>query len=291
MKRLLILSIAVALCLGLFGCGAAPSKAQIAATTLPVYEFTARLCEGTGLEVARLITESVSCLHDYTLQVNQMRAIEDAEVVVCSGAGLEDFLGDSLVYASAVIDASKNIHLLCNESHHEHEHAHDHEQDPHIWLSPINAMAMAGNICDGLCENYPEHEELFHSNLCALKSELETLEAYAHEQLKELSCRQIITFHDGFSYMAADFDIEIVHAIEEESGSEASAAELIQLTNIVAEHRLDALFTERNGSTAAAEIIAAETGAALFQLDMAMADDSYFDAMYHNIDTLKEALE
>ena len=33
-----------------------------------------------------------------------------------------------------------------------------------------------------------------------------------------------------------------------------------------------------------------ETGCGVFSLDMAMAGDSYFDAMYHNIDTIKEAL-
>ena len=44
------------------------------------------------------------------------------------------------------------------------------------------------------------------------------------------------------------------------------------------------------GSASAAGIIARETGCQVFTLDMAMAGDSYFDAMYHNIDTIKEAL-
>ena len=43
-------------------------------------------------------------------------------------------------------------------------------------------------------------------------------------------------------------------------------------------------------SAAAAEIIAAETGAKIYTLDMAMAGDSYFTAMHHNINTLKGAL-
>ena len=78
---------------------------------------------------------------------------------------------------------------------------------------------------------------------------------------------------------------------ESESGSEASASELKSLITTVREHDLPAIFTEANGSVSAAGIISAETGAKIFALDMAMAGDSYFDAMYHNIDTLKEALE
>ena len=40
-----------------------------------------------------------------------------------------------------------------------------------------------------------------------------------------------------------------------------------------------------------AMIPAAETGAISYTLDMAMAGDDYFAAMYHNIDTIKEALQ
>ena len=78
--------------------------------------------------------------------------------------------------------------------------------------------------------------------------------------------------------------------MEEESGSEASAQELKHLISIVREHDLPAVFIEANGSVSAAEVIARETGAKICTLDMAMGGDSYFDAMYHNIDTIKEAL-
>jgi ABC-type Zn uptake system ZnuABC Zn-binding protein ZnuA len=79
--------------------------------------------------------------------------------------------------------------------------------------------------------------------------------------------------------------------MEEESGSEASAQELKELIATVREHHLPALFTERSGSVSAAGIISAETGATVYALDMAMSGNDYFEAMYHNIDTIKEALE
>jgi len=123
-----------------------------------------------------------------------------------------------------------------------------------------------------------------------LNEKLESLDTYGKEQLSSLSCRKIITFHDGFSYLAEAYDLTILKAIEEEAGSEASAAQLKDLITLVQENDLKAIFTEKNGSTSAAEIIARETGAKIFTLDMAISGESYFDAMYHNIDTLKEAL-
>lgn len=281
--------------LTLCGCGSRAPQAQIAATTLPVYDFTARLCDGTGLTVTRLVTEQVSCLHDYSLSVRQVQAAEAAQVVVISGAGLEDFLED-ILDSVKTIDASAGIELLSPaepHSHDEHEHSHHdhhHDEDPHIWLSPANAKAMAETICAGLSEAYPAHAAVFRANLAPLLAELDALQAYGEEALAQLGCRELITFHDGFSYLAQAFDLTILEAVEEESGSEASAQDLKHLIEEVEHHSLPAIFTEVSGSDSAATVIARETGAATYALDMAMAGDSYFDAMYHNIDTLKEAL-
>ena len=297
MKKCMLFPLLLVFCL-LCGCTAQQAPAQVAATTLPVYEFTARLCQGTPITVTRLVTEQVSCLHDYSLNVRQVRAAEAAELIVISGAGLEDFLEDVLS-GGQILDASQGIALLEGEEHdhededaHEHGHeGHHHEKDPHIWLSPANAMTMAGNICQGLCEHYPRYADTFRGNLTGLLADLGALQDEIHKTLRDLSCRELITFHDGFAYLAQACGLTIVDAIEEESGREASAKELIRVIREVEEHHLPAIFTEKSGSTAAAEIISRETGAKCLSLDMAMAGDSYFDAMYHNIDTLKEALQ
>ncbi len=274
----------------LCGCTAA-EPADIAATALPVYEFTTRLCDGTGLKVTRLVNESVSCLHDYSLNVSQVKAAEAADLIVCSGAGLEDFMDDILA-DKETIDSSTGIDLLESCHHHDHDgHGHHHEADAHIWLSPENAGVMARNICTGLTAKYPQHQEIFQENLAVLLADISALQAYGEAELEALSQREIITFHDGFSYLAHSYGLEIVEAIEEESGSEASASELIEIIGTVQEHGMKAIFVEANGSTSAAAIISAETGAKIYTLDMAIAGDSWFEAMYHNIDTLKEALE
>ena len=131
MQKKCLLPVLLALLMLLSGCRSQAQPAQIAATTLPVYEFTSRLCEGTPLTVTRLVTESVSCLHDYSLNVRQVKAAEAAEVVVISGAGLEDFL-DSILDDSDIIDSSEGIALLHAEEEHDHDghEDHHHEDDP-----------------------------------------------------------------------------------------------------------------------------------------------------------------
>lgn len=292
MKTTSLILICVLLIGILSGCAGQAETADIAATTLPVYQFTTLLCDGTGLTVTRLVTESVSCLHDYSLNVRQVKAAESADLIVMNGAGLEEFMED-LLEGKQTIDASQGIAALegCHDHEHEHDHGHHHEQDSHIWLSPANAMVMAENICAGLSAKYPQYTAIFETNLAVLLSRLQELLDYGKQQLADLSCQEIVTFHDGFSYFAHCFDLEILAAVEEESGSETSAHQLIELIQLVRQHDLPAIFTESNGSDASANVIAAETGAALYTLDMAMAGDDYFAAMRHNIDVLREALQ
>ena len=283
--RFLLLLLAVSV---LAGCAVQAPQADIAATTLPVYEFTSILCQGTGLTVTQLVTENVSCLHDYSLSVKQVKALEGAQVVILSGGGLEDFM-DDLLENKDVIDSSTGIALLESCHDHDHEH-HHHEADAHFWLSPDCAKIMVNNICQGLMNRYPQHKELFRANLSALLEQLDQLIDYANRQLGTLSCREMITFHDGFSYFAQAFDLQILAALEEESGSEASASELKELITITKEHNLPAIFTEENGSDRSAKVIAEDTGAKVHQLSMIMSGGSYFTLMYRNIDTVKEAL-
>lgn len=264
------------------------STSQIVATTLPVYEFTTELCKNTPITVSRLITQEVSCLHDYSVQVSQMQRIESAQAVVLSGAGLEDFLDDLLSRNINTIDASEGIRLTCG--HVEHHGDHSHENDPHIWLSPENAKHMCVNIAANLADLYPAYETQFFENLTELLLKLDALQLYGETVLQNLTCRDLITFHDGFSYFAEAFDLHILKAVEEESGSEVSAKDLIALSHIITEQKIPAIFTETNGSTASADALHAETGVKIFTLDMAMSGNSYFDAMFHNIDTIKEAL-
>lgn len=287
MKKLILIILFVLLL-----CGCTPAEeVNIVATTLPVYTFTQRLCAGTELKVGQLVTENVSCLHDYTLKVSQMQLLEQADAVVISGAGLEDFLEDALESTDMIVDASHGLALLAGD-HEERDHhdGHTHEEDPHIWLSPKNAAVMAQNICNGLCELYPAYEQTFQKNLEALLADLDSLQQYGEETLSGISSRELITFHDGFSYLAKSFDLTILMAVEEESGSEASANQLISLITLIREHQLPAIFTETNGSVSAAGIISAETGVPIFTLDMGITGEDYFEVMYRNIDTLQEAL-
>ena len=266
-------------------------KLHILATTYPVYLFTTAVTEGVdSVEVSLLVNQQTSCLHDYTLTVNDMKAIEGADVIVMNGAGLEDFMDDALAASEApVIDCSEGIELLPALGHEGHDH--DTEYDPYIWMNEESAAVMMNNIVHGLGEVDEGNLERYTENGTAATALLPGDDP----RLAELTCPYLITFHDGFQYFAQDNGLTLLKAIEEEEGSEASAAEIQEIVSLIREYDIPAIFTEVNGSDATAQAISRETGCEVYQLDMIMSGDGtgiqpYIDAMQKNMDTIVEAL-
>ena len=264
---------------------------HIVATTYPIYLFTTAVTEGAeGVEVSLLVKQQTSCLHDYTLTVSDMKAIEGADVIVMTGTGLEDFMDDALSASDAqVINCSEGIDLLPAQGHEGHDH--DAEYDPHIWMDPANAQVMLGTIADQLGQITGQD---LQARCTEVQQQVEQASQQWKEQLTTLSDPKLITFHDGFQYFSRSFGLELLKAIEEEEGSEASAQEIKEIVSLVEQYHLPAIFTEVNGSGSTAQAISRESGCGVYQLNMIMSGDGtgiqpYLDAMQNNIDTIVEA--
>ena len=302
-KQLFAALSAVLLLFSAAGCGgtATPSAGEdtlnILATTYPVYLFaTAVTDEVEGVEVSLLVNQQTSCLHDYTLTVNDMKAIEKADIIIMNGAGLEDFMDDALAASDAmVIDCSEGIELLPATGHHDHDHGDEDEgehYDPHFWMDPDRACQMVVNISNGLTAADETHKDAYSSNALGAHALLGAWESNLQDILTldanmAPSNRNLITFHDGFQYFADAFNFTLLKAIEEEEGAEASAAEIREIVALIEEHDIPVIFTERNGSDSTAQAIARETGVAVAQLDMIMSGEGkelscYLDAQLNN---------
>ena len=279
MKKSFLLVI-LAFLLALPGCAPEGEEARltVACTTYPIYLFASYITQGVdGVAVERLDTGSVSCLHDYTLSMADMKKLEKAGVIAINGAGLEDFLEDALATSdAAVIDCSQGVELLESLTHDHDEDGHDHGHwDPHYWLDPANARIMVDNLRDGFAQIDPDHAAEYGKNAwrsdAALRSYQEIIQDVWDEYSPQLGERpKLITFHDGFQYFAKAFDMELLASIEEEAGSEASAREIVEITQLVREYNIPVIFTEANGSDATANAIARETGCRVAQLTMLM---------------------
>ena len=285
------------------GCAQAPSGSSqeegltVLATTYPVYLFARTVAQGVeGVTVERLNTGSVSCLHDYTLSVDDMKKIEGADVIAMNGAGLEDFMDDALAASSAaVIDCSQGVALFENADHihEEGDGGHDHGHwDPHYWMDPGNAAVMVRNLQEGFALADPDHGDAYARNGEEAAGQLPSFAGDCTQALEGAEGAALITFHDGFHYFAQALGLPLLASIEEEEGSEASAMEINEITQLVKEHQLPVIFTEVNGSDATANAISRETGCQVAQLTMLMDGpeegdlSTYLEGVRSNVNTI-----
>lgn len=293
-----ITGLCLALVLALSACAApAPEEdsLHILCTTYPLYLFTTAVTQGVDeVEVSLLVNSQTSCLHDYTLTVADMKAIEKADVIIMNGVGLEEFMSAALSSSSAaVIDVSEGISLLPALEHGEHEgHDHDEELDPHYWMDPHRAGQVIENIASRLADLEENSAETYRTNSAAALAALAEVAPYFRDAI--FPPYPLITFHDGFQYFAAANGFELLAAIEEEDGATVSAAELKELTALIEAEAIPAIFVERSGSRSAADVLSRETGCAVFELDMLMSGDSqgiqpYIDAMNANLECVLTA--
>lgn len=282
----------------LTGCGSnepqtSPKDGQLHIVTsfYPMYIATANITKGVeGVQLTNMTKPQTGCLHDYQLTTDDMKTLEKADVFVANGADMESFL-DKVIKEHknlTVIDASKDISLLEENG----------QPNPHVWLDVDNAIKQVENISQQLCDADPNHAEAYKANAAVYIGKLKELQAYMNNELKDISHRDIVTFHEAFPYFAQEFNLNIIKVIEREPGTEPSPQELEDIIKDVNKLPAKVLFTEPQYSPTAAETIARETGAHIYALDPIVtgeaneqALDAYINAMKQNTQTLKEALK
>ena len=155
-------------------------------------------------------------------------------------------------------------------------------------MDPENLTVVVDNLATALTVADAAHAEVYQANAEAARAQLLSWDETFGAMLDGVDIPGLVTFHDGFQYFAAAYDLPLLESIEEEAGSEASAREILDITALVNDLHLPVIFTERNGSDATARAISRETGCGVGQLSMIMDGEgsdltAYYDAQLANL--------
>ncbi|MEF9958874.1 MAG: zinc ABC transporter substrate-binding protein [Niameybacter sp.] len=291
----------------------------------PMYIHTSALMKETPHQLLNMADQTVGCLHDYQLTVQDTKKLYEADVLVINGLGSETFIEKAYMQNPTlqVIDASQQLEPLLHgeeeaEGLHNHEQAHleethDGDEDPihgedghhhendHIWLSIEGTIAQVQEIAMQLSAIDPAYQSVYEANARAYIEALEALDEEAHQALEVIDTKKAMTVHDAFYYLAQEFGIEIVENIPEGSYENASAKQIQTLIHQMEEEDVKVIFTEeKNQDLAILKTIQREVPCSIYVLDalvtgtdQTFAPDEfpYVVRMRKNIETVREAFE
>lgn len=266
---------------------------KIVTSFYPMYLDAMNITRGVaGVEVVNLTPPQTGCLHDYQLTPEDMKTLETADIFIVNGLGMESFL-DKVTEARPdlkIINASDTPDIV--------PIMEDGVPNPHVWLSITYSIAQVKNILSQLCELDPERADQYKRHTLDYIDEMTTLRDEMQISLVFLPNKDIVTFHEAFPYLAAEFGLNVAAVIEREPGTEPTPQELAETIDKINALPVKVIFVEPQYSSKAAETIANETGAQIFTLDPIVTGEAkpenlldYINRMLTNLMTLAKALQ
>lgn len=295
MKKIFIFAL-ILLTFAAIGCGNEKKDdgtLKIVTSFFPMYLDAMNITRGVeGVEVVNLTPPQTGCLHDYQLTPEDMKTLETADIFIINGLGMENFL-------EKVTEARPDLKIInASDTPEITPIMEGDEPNPHVWTSITYSIAQVKNISAKLCELDPARAEKYKRHTLDYVDELTTLRDEMHISLDMLPNKEIVTFHEAFPYLAAEFGLKIAAVIEREPGTEPTPQELAETIETINNLPVKVLFTEPQYSPKAAETIAHETGAKIFELDPIVTGEAkpenlldYVDRMLNNTITLIKALQ
>ncbi len=285
---LLLLPVSLSGCSGRDnGQAAVNGKVNVAVSIEPVAAFV----EAVGKERVQVtvMVPGGASPHTYEPKPSQLRSLGSALLYAKVGSGIEferrwmarlEKLNPRLV----ITDCSKGVELLSaptakvkagKEAAHQErsgdgsdayeERAHTYGFDPHIWVSPRNAVKMVENIYAGLVEVDPEGREAYRANKDEYIKKLQALDKKIRALLSGKRGARVITYHPAWGYLTAEYGL--VEVPVEFEGKPPSSRSVVEIIKRARNEHVTTVFTSVQFSRRAAEVIAKEIGGKVVSLN------------------------
>ncbi|MBX3317171.1 MAG: zinc ABC transporter substrate-binding protein [Phycisphaeraceae bacterium] len=253
--------------------------------------------------------------HGYEPTVQDILALEQADVVVLVGMGLESSVDAALRKRPrpyrhearlGVILGLEDAHGGHGHDHHAHDaHAHDdhadhdhdhhdhsehaHAIDPHVWLDPILVKQFLPEIARlvrvSVSESNLGDAEAIAPALASLLSRVDEVDGTYRRDLSPIAGRAIVTHHAAFGRLAERYGLRVVEVIRPVEGAEPTPANLAQVTDAISREGVRAIFVEPQFDARGAVLIAQRAGVRLGTLDPLGTGD-WFAMMEANLRSL-----
>ena len=247
------------------------AKPVIATSIKPVSMVVAAIA-GDKADIQQIVS-SIASPHDFAMRPSDLKKITDADTVVWVGEALEKFLEKPLENAGKESNAIEwlalegmQLHNFAEEHHHEehegHEHHEEHDDhehheghdhsgiDPHVWLSPDNALVLAKAVTNRLVSLDAANAEYYRDNLASFEKGLSAKDAEIRNALNKVNKVPYIVFHDGYSYFEQHYGLQNVGEITVSPERKPGAKKVAEIRHEIEENKVQCVFSEPQFSPA-----------------------------------------
>lgn len=253
------------------------SQFTVVTSFYPLYVLTSNITEGAeGVSVINMTPSDAGCLHDYQLLPKDLKILQDADLFIVNGAGMEGFLDKvtNSLKNLEIITATKDIELIYDEHN---------NPNPHTWLYIPNAVSELETIKNSLCTINPENKTIYDKNFEEYREKLLKINEEFNSSLSDIENRNIIVSHNTFDYLAKGYRLNIIGTVSGDHNEAPSASKIAELVNVAKNGNVAALFTEEQYD-GGIEIISKETDIAVYILNpMTQGNNDNFKSVYEDI--------
>ena len=261
---------------------------KIVTSFYPMYILAENITDGaTNIELENMADVNVGCLHDYTLTTEDMKKLENADIFISNGLGMENFIDKAISanQAMKIIDSSTNIQDLI---------LHEDETNAHIWTSIEKYIEQVKNVSEGLKESNPENAEIYEENANNYIEKLEQLREKYLNELKNLQGNKAMCLIEAFEYMGQELGLDMIIIKTDHEESTISAEMLKTTIDTMKEEQIDMIIIDKNDNKSNAETISNETGAKIYELNSGLTGsldkNAYIDGVRENLEIIENEL-
>lgn len=296
----------VVLGLALSGCSAVAAERPTVVVTTNILGDITRNLVGDQAEVVVLM-ESNADPHSFGISARQAAVIENADLIVHNGGGLEEGILNHVEAAAAegvpTVAAMDAVEPLAFTHGDDGAEAGGDAQDPHFWTDPARvaeaAEAIAGSVLEHVDGVDPDAVRAQTGSYVQQLGELEASMEASFAAI-EPARRKLITNHHVFGYLAARFGFEVIGAVIPSGTTLASpsSADLNDLTSKIRSAGVVAIFADSSQPERLAQVLAAEAGQDIAVVPLfteslgaeGSAGATYLDMMRANTESITQAL-
>ena len=282
----------------LAGCAApgvaANSDKPVVLATFTVLADMAQNVAGDHLSV-QSITKLGAEIHGYEPTPADVRTATSADLILDNGLGLEkwfeQFVASSDAPHATVSAGVETIPIS--------EGAAEGLDNPHAWMSALNAQIYVENIADAFVELDPALADYYRENAAAYQAELADVHADLATALATIpeGERALVTCEGAFSYLARDAGLAEQYLWAVNAESEATPQSVAATIDFVSERNVPAVFCESTVSDQTQREVAqqsgSEFGGVLYVDSLSAADGpvpTYLDLLRYDAETIVAGL-